>query len=326
MIGTNHKLSIIVPTKDHPDDLRRLLLSLSAQTVFPDEVIVVDGGSNPVEAVVREKWPFVTAYERVYPPWLAKQQNAGIRRVSRLSTLVAFVDDDIVLAHDALVAMISFWGQADKDVGGAAFNLINNTGRPRYVWLKSLFGMDSKTRGILLRSGYNTKIGAVDQTTEVQWLYSGATVWRREILDVFHFDEWFEGPGHIYEVEFCFRIGERYRMVVVANARAEEISPTRSWNDQLLGRWQILNRLYFVYKHRGKRGLSLALCWLALTCQFLVNLSRAVFDMDRRYLRRAIGNGTGFIDALRMLFGSAQNIAPCNSFLNSSVHRNDPKL
>lgn len=295
---TNHQLSVIIPTKDHPDDFRRLLLSISAQSVLPSEVIVVDGGISTVEAITRETWPFTTRYERVYPPCLAKQQNVGIRAVSASSTLVAFVDDDIVFAPDAMEQMMAYWRRAPGTVGGAVFNLVNHTDPPRHVWLKSLFGLDSSRRGMLLPSGYNTRIGAVDRTMDVEWLYGGATVWRRSIVEEAGFDEWFEGPGALYELDICFRVGDRYRMVAVAEARAEEVLAGRSWNDIPLGRWQIRNRLYLVRKYQGRRGVSLRRCWVALVGQLAVNLSRGVFERDRRYLKRAYGNCIGMCEAV----------------------------
>ena len=38
------KLAYVVPTKDRPDDLRKLLESLAAQTRAPDQIVIVDGG------------------------------------------------------------------------------------------------------------------------------------------------------------------------------------------------------------------------------------------------------------------------------------------
>jgi GT2 family glycosyltransferase len=47
-----HKNSVVVATKDRPDDLRRLLESLHRQTIPPAEVVIVDVSREPVEPVV----------------------------------------------------------------------------------------------------------------------------------------------------------------------------------------------------------------------------------------------------------------------------------
>ena len=231
-------------------------------------------------------------------PGLAKQQNVGIRAAGPLSTLLAFVDDDIVFESDAMEQMLTFWRGAPEEVGGAVFNLVNNSDAPRHVWIKRFFGLDSSRRGVLLTSGYNTKIGHVDRTMDVEWLYSGAAVWRRSIVDESGFDEWYEGPSHLYELDFCFSLNGRYRMVALAEAQARELSAGRSWNDAPLGRWQIRNRLYLVRKYQGYRGISVGRCWVALIGQLAVNVSRGVLERDRRYLQRAYGNCIGMREAL----------------------------
>lgn len=293
-----HHLAIIIPTKDHPQDLERLLRNISEQTMRPDEVIVVDGGAESVESLLAAFPTLRSRYARVLPPGLARQQNVGRGLVDPAMTLVALLDDDMVLEPNALEAMLHFWSTAAPTLGGAAFNLVNNTAAPRGVWLKALFGMDGPCRGKLLPSGYQTKIGAVEDTTETDWLYSGATAWRKEVLDAFAFDEWFEGPGYLYEVEYCLRVGRRCRFAVVAEAQVREVAPDRRWDYARLGRWQVLNRLYMVRKHQGWRGLSLTRCRIALAGQLLVNLTRGVLERDRGLLRQAGGNVRGLWEAM----------------------------
>ncbi len=295
----HRELSVVISTKDHPAEFRRLLVNIAAQTALPHEVIVVDGGTATVEDVAGDTWPFTVRYERVSPPGLAKQQNIGIRTVSASSTLVMFIDDDMVFEPDAMEQMMAFWRRAPDTVGGAVFNLVNHTDPPRHVWVKALFGIDSHKQGVVLPSGYNTRIGFVDRTTDVEWLFGGATVWRRSIVEEGGFDEFLEGPGALYELDLCFRAGDRYRMVAVAEARAREVLDGRTWADVPLGRWQIRNRLYLVRKYQGQRGgLSVRRCWIALIGQLAINLSRGIIDRDRRYLKRAYGNCIGMYEAV----------------------------
>jgi glycosyltransferase involved in cell wall biosynthesis len=44
-----HKISLIVATKDRPNDLRTLLESLRRQTIAPAEIIVVDASRESVD-------------------------------------------------------------------------------------------------------------------------------------------------------------------------------------------------------------------------------------------------------------------------------------
>lgn len=289
------RLALIIATKDHPDELRRTLASVQAQSVMPAQVIVVDGGDRPMADVAREFAGLPMAYRRVRPPGLARQQNAGLRCVDPSVTLVGFLDDDIVLEPGALEAMLAFWRQAPAEVGGAGFNLLNNTRPPRAVWLKSLFCLDSARPGVVLRSSYQTRIGAMTETRTVEWLNSGTTVWRRSALEGRAFDEWFGGPGHLYDVDFSYGMSRRYRLMVVAEAGVREIPAAhRRWNDYAFGQWQVVNRLYFARKHPE---LSLGLCCWALVGHTLVNIARWPLDRDIRFLQRACGNLAGWVRA-----------------------------
>src|SRR5688572_15871486 len=115
-----HKIALVVPTKDRPDDLRKMLASLETQTRKPDQLIVVDGSEPEVRFVVEE---FAAAlapdYVRVFPPSLARQRNAGMNAVRPEITLAGYIDDDIVLEPEAVRCMLDFWDAAGPDVGGA---------------------------------------------------------------------------------------------------------------------------------------------------------------------------------------------------------------
>jgi len=63
-----NKLSFVVPTKDRPDELRRLLASLAAQSALPAEVIVVDGSGDPVRGSQRNAGLSPSATCAVCPP------------------------------------------------------------------------------------------------------------------------------------------------------------------------------------------------------------------------------------------------------------------
>jgi glycosyltransferase involved in cell wall biosynthesis len=74
-----NRIAFVVPTKDRPDDLRKMLASLAQQTRRPDQVIVVDGSDPEVRRVVDEAHSLDVEYVREFPPSLARQRNAGAR-------------------------------------------------------------------------------------------------------------------------------------------------------------------------------------------------------------------------------------------------------
>ena len=74
------KIVFVTPTKDRPDDIRKMLESFSAQGRRPDQIIVVDGSGEPVEKVVHE----VEGLEVDYLRWTDKP-SAAAQRNGRLN-------------------------------------------------------------------------------------------------------------------------------------------------------------------------------------------------------------------------------------------------
>lgn len=287
-----HKLALVVPTKDRPDDLGKLLASLEAQTRAPDQLIIVDGSEPDIRHVISRFPKLKVDYVRVYPPSLSQQRNAGMQRLDPDITLAGYLDDDIVLEPAAVETMLRFWSGADADIGGAAFN-ITNAARPNWVRLKSLLLVDAAQPGLMLSSGFPSTIGFQQADLDSEWLYGGATVWRREVVNRYAYDEWFLGTGFMEDVDFSFTVRRDHRLKVVAGARLAHYShPIKLERETLLGRWQVTNRMYFVRKHRA-RGLSVAAAWVASAGTALLNIAFALSRGSMSHWLRAKGNFQG---------------------------------
>ena len=294
---SEHRIAFVVPTKDRREDLGRMLASLARQTRRPDQVIVVDGSDPPVRDVLDAVRELPVDYVREFPPSLARQRNAGMACVRPDITLAGYLDDDIVLEPEAVERMLDFWQRAGAEVGGAAFTITNNP-PPGALRLKQAFGIDHERPGRVLRSGFASTITAQPHDIETQWLYGGATVWRRAVIDAFPYDEWFVGTGFMEDIDFSYTVGARYRLFVVAAARLAHYSrPVRTDRQRLLGKWQVVNRMHVVRKHRA-RGLSVAAAWCASFGLFLLNFVAAVVRRRRDPFNRALGNAAGMADEL----------------------------
>lgn len=295
-----HRIAFVVPTKDRPNDLRNLLKSLDVQTVRPAQLIVVDGSEQPIRDVCLAFPQLSIEYVRHYPPSLAHQRNAGMARLRPDITLAGYLDDDLVLEPDAVERMLQFWKGTAADVGGARFNILNEP-RPHLVWLKALFLIDHPRRGAALPSGFQTGICTTDHDLWVDWLSGGCTVWRKEVVDEFQFDEWFLDYGLLEDVEYSFRVGAKYRLAVVAAARCWHYPhPMKAEKLHHLGRWEMINRTYIVRKH--KRFSRLLSRW-SLFGNMLLNATRAVVLRDSNFLALARGNFIGFKEVLQGRIG-----------------------
>ena len=106
------RVSIVIPTLNEERLLGGLLSDLAAQGRQPDEVFVVDAGSEDGTVAVAERFPFVEVL-RSTPP-VAVGRNAGGRRTS--GDVVVFLDADARLPETFLERFLGEFGRRGYDV------------------------------------------------------------------------------------------------------------------------------------------------------------------------------------------------------------------
>jgi glycosyltransferase involved in cell wall biosynthesis len=291
-----HRLAYVVPTKDRPDDLRVLFNSLQKQTVFPHQLIIVDGSDPEIKYVCDEYPDLPITYERCFPPSLAKQRNAGMARVRNDITLAGYLDDDLELDQDATEKMLQFWANAPVNTGGAAIS-IRNQPLQKHSRLMRLFFLTGKNFGQMLPSGFAVYIPYMQEMLETQWLYGGATVWSREVIKSFDYDEWYAGHGYLEDVDFSFRVGLKYRLFVVGDSRCLHHSDQLVDSQQyVFGKQQIFNRIYFVRKIKSFKRIYV---YWAIFGTILMNLIAFIKARDNPHLDRVKGNLEGLYGAVK---------------------------
>ena len=212
-------LALIIPTKDRPEQIRDLLRSCGRQTVLPQKILIVDGSRSPLAGIDGEFSSLPVQYIRNSKDTSTTiQKNIGLRHLPPEIDLVGFLDDDIVLSDDALKKMLRFWNTAPLAVGGASFRIANDLPTSEGC-LRELFQVGSKKIGEVLASGFTSRIAGHPRDVEVQWLPGGASVWRRPLFKEFQFDEAFRGYGYLEDLDFSYRVGKKFRLVAVSDAK-----------------------------------------------------------------------------------------------------------
>lgn len=97
-------VSVVICTRDRPDELRRCLASLPAQTLRPLEVIVVDNASNG-DDTRRAALDAGVVYVREDRPGLDYARNTGA--ASARGEIVAYTDDDVLLHPNWLQNLVA---------------------------------------------------------------------------------------------------------------------------------------------------------------------------------------------------------------------------
>jgi len=292
-----HKIALIIPTRNRPELLRKLLNSIQLQQVKPDQVIVVDGSDQPLKTLIEPGLFYELTYQYVFPPSLTKQRNEGIKLLHPDITLAGYLDDDIELKPGAIEEVLNFWENSSKDIGGVAFNIVNNPPRnPLSKAITRLFMMTGKNPGKVLASGFCTTEVPLTKDLESQWLCGGATIWRRNILENYKFDEWYKGWAYHEDVEFSYRVHKKYRLFVIFKARVEHNPPPyNKLKSKVLGKMAVINRYYFVKKNPE---LSIPSFYWATVGEIILNILSSLNERDVAGFKRAHGNLEGIADIL----------------------------
>lgn len=221
--------------------LLNLLNSISNQTNYPTEIIVVDGSTNNETQEILEKNKFENlSYYKVDEQnrGLTKQRNFGISKVDSASEIVSFLDDDTILEKDYFENIITtFIEKSDAiGVGGVAINenkwKINskniNKSDKFYVlenycikessrnYLRNILGLGSNEMpGVMpeFSHGKTCSYPLNQKTYPVDLLVGMAMNFRKSLFDTITFSTYFEGYGLYEDADFSLRalkFGQNY--------------------------------------------------------------------------------------------------------------------
>lgn len=302
-IYTGQDVAFIIPTKDRPEKLKNLLISLSQQTELCRQIIIVNGGQSTRDVVMSFSDRLLVEYYECYPTGQIRQRNMGIAKLKDAIPLVGFIDDDLVLEIDALEQMIAFWNRVQENTAGVGFNIVNIPSHRHSKYWGFLL-MSSPIRGRVLSSGYNSAIHNISTEIRTQWLGGGYTVWKREIIAKFLQDNlntrWAIGE----DLRFSYPIGKKYPLYICAAAKVRHEHIYDQYDqkniDRYIGRKTSLASFYFVGLHPE---LSRAACLWMLTGSTLVQLIYGCVTFKPKLVSFALGKAEAILICLTSMLG-----------------------
>lgn len=240
--------TLIICTYKRSQPLLKLLLSVQHQTLYPNEILIVDGSPDDFTKEMLTQNSFENLkYFKVdeNDRGLTKQRNYGIARVQEASEVVCFLDDDTVLEptyFEEIIRTYSLFPEA-LGVGGYITNETNWTKTTsdyqpkvnefyydgwkrkdgsRFVWRKNL-GLDSnRPPGCLPEFSHGRSIGFLPPSGkiyEVEQLMGGVSSFRKSVFKEFQFSTYFEGYGLYEDADFTLRLSKVGKLYINTNAQ-----------------------------------------------------------------------------------------------------------
>lgn len=248
-------LSVVICTKDRPEDLRVTLESIGRQTRPADEILIVDASSDERVKSCVAAWRKESGFEKILyfssTPGLTRQRNIGVEKSQ--GDVVCFLDDDVVLEPEYFKEVQhTFEDPAVYGVSGLDVNA--SLGGPAGRLFRRLFmlpRMDGSGR--MQASGFPAWCTFPKGKIHVEILRGHNMSYRREVLERLKFNEDLEGYGLMEDAEFSYRASRHRLMVMVPTARLlHKKSPAGRENFRAIFRMRAVNhRRIYTSIHRG---------------------------------------------------------------------------
>lgn len=320
------RFSLIVCTYMRPDALRELLESVSVQTEYPAEVLIIDGSTNRATADMLERHSFQNLKYFLVPDeyrGLTRQRNYGIARVGDVD-VVCFLDDDTVLEPDYFERLLSTYDVYPEalGVGGYITNEVTWEASPacsseyfcfdgwrrregsRWRMRKRLHLDADVPPGHLPEFSHGRSISFLPpsgKTYPVQQLMGGVSSFRRSVFSRFSFSHYFEGYGLYEDADFTLRVSATGPLYVNTAARLAHYHAASGRPNQYRYGVMVVRNGWYVWRVKYPNPRFKAVMkWHAITMLLtLMRFANAITGPGRRAaFSEALGRTSGWISVL----------------------------
>lgn len=315
--------TLIICTYMRPTPLMDLLYSVQEQSVFPNQIIVVDGSKNletknilQQNSIRNLNYFLVNQQER----GLTKQRNFGIKKVNDEAEIIFFLDDDSVLNIDYFQKIIKTYVEYPDAVGVGGFivneslwTFVGEKYAPtikefcfdgwktkdgiRFI-ARKILGLDSneppgyqsdfshgRSLGFLPPNG---KVYAVEQ------LMGGVSSFKKTVFEKNQFSEYFEGYGLYEDADFTIRVSKSSQLYLNTAATLQHYhAPDGRPNQYRYGKMVVRNG-YYVWRIRNPNPKLIHVYkWNAITILLILIRFSNTFTADVTKSKIALSESIG---------------------------------
>jgi GT2 family glycosyltransferase len=306
------KFSLIICTYMRPIALLDLLKSVALQTLYPDEIIIVDGSLNfDTQKVLQDnnfqnlKYFLVEEINR----GLTKQRNFGIANVDPTNEAVCFLDDDTILEPAYFEEIIKTF-ESDPKIAGAGGIAINENFwqekiEGKHYNPKTFYELDGCVYPEGLRNVVRNYLGLQSplppgrmpgfshgktcgfpsngKTYEVDLLVGMSFSFRKIVYTNIAFSTYFEGYGLYEDADYCIRALQFGKLVVNTNAKLSHFhDPSGRPNKYRYGKMVVRNG-WFVWRVKyPKPSIGNIFKWHAITIVLAVIRFSNIFTTNKK--------------------------------------------
>jgi GT2 family glycosyltransferase len=183
------KIAVLIPTRNRPEKIAKLLDSLRSSTIKPNQIIVVASGADIKNHLKPFEDIFEITYQYTQIVGQIAQKRIGISLINEENNWCLFLDDDLTVDRRAIeFALEAVNSRFAPGVVGVGLSL-PSTSRAQNasritVRMGSLFGIHTNIPGKVLRNGHATSYLHLGEIVTTEWL-NGASMWRKSVVDTY---------------------------------------------------------------------------------------------------------------------------------------------
>jgi len=260
-----NSLAILIPTRNRPIAIDRILESISRSTLKPEQVIVVSSGQDIGSVIKNYSKVLPITHSHTDAIGQIAQKRIGVGLIAQNITWCVFLDDDLLLEESALeIAMSTAHSYTRTDVIGIGLSTpVTSRGinLPEYLEiLARLFKLSSNLPGKVLSSGHASSYLQSDSIIETQWL-NGASIWKVECAKNYGSDLPSTPYAACEDLIFSYPLSKQGTLIYIPSAKVDFQDTELSNLDSLeVFRAASIWRLFFITKHK-----ELSFSWFFLT-------------------------------------------------------------
>jgi hypothetical protein len=290
----NLLLSIIIPTKDRVKLLTKTLIYLKKNIFFFNEVIIIDSSEkNIISKKQLNSFKKLNIKYYTSKPSSAIQRNLGLKYINKKNKFVFFLDDDLKFYSKALKKMKYYIERMEPEIIGIGFNPIKKNINNFLEKIKNSiffckFGIYDTRPGVITPSGWHTKIQNIKKNRYVEWLPTGACIYKINKIKSLKFERILGKYSYLEDLIFSHNASKKGKLIINSQAKFIDSNFIKR-NDFLFGIIEIKNRLIFIKKN----NLKIKNFLLGYLFFLLNNLFLALSDI--KIFQRLAGNLIGII-------------------------------
>lgn len=305
----SEKTSLIIPTRNRPNYLRKTFNQIKNIKISFLEIIVIDSSDKKyenkiIELIKNNNTAYFNNNIKFFrsKPSTSLQRNIGIQKMSPINEFAMFLDDDIIFSENMFLEMNKtiVSNSENKNIIGFGFNQIQENKTNNFIekiknnFLFNLFQLYPSKPGKVALSGWHSKILNIKNDIFVDWIYTTACIYKSTQIKNLKFDDDFGDYGYLEDLDFSLNFFNSNKKILISS-QAKYFHPLSIDRSSFeFGINEFKNRFKIVKKYNLSKSRFFVMTFLRAFI-FFIN----IFLLRKKKFYRALGNIYGVINSYK---------------------------